>query len=54
MKQNRALLIVIAVLLLGIFGFYALENSRERTVGEAIDEAVEEVVDEIDDNTTAR
>jgi hypothetical protein len=52
--DNRALLIVISVLLLGILGFLAVDNSRPQTLGESIDEATEEISDELDDFTTRK
>jgi hypothetical protein len=52
--DNKTILMVIAVLLLGILGFLAFNNSRPQTLGEAIEEAAEEISDEIDDHTTAR
>lgn len=54
MPNNKTLLIIVAVLLLGVMGFFALDNSREKTLTQTIEEAVEEVEDEIDDNTTSR
>ena len=55
MADNRTLLIVIIVLLVGILGFMVYERPREpQTIGQAIDEVVEEVGDEIDDHTTAK
>lgn len=48
------LLIIISVLLLGIFGYLAMDYPRERTLGETIGEAAEEIGDEIDDHTTTR
>lgn len=52
--NNKTLLIVISLLLLGIFGYLAMDYPRERTLGETIDEAAEEIGDEIDDHTTTR
>ena len=54
MPDNRTLLIIICVLLLGVFGFFAVDQSRHKTLGETIDEAAEEIGDEIDDHTTAK
>lgn len=54
--NNRSLLIVICVLLLGILGFLALDRTAHRepqTIGEAIEEVGEEIGDEIDDATTS-
>jgi hypothetical protein len=52
--DTKILLIAISVLLLGIFGFLALDNSRDKTLGETIDEATEEISDEIDDHTISK
>ena len=56
MNNNRGLLIVISVLLLGIFVVLAAGPGRERPEGisGSIGEVVEEIGDEIDDNTDAR
>lgn len=57
MPDNRTLLIIVLVAILGIFGFLAVTYSNDRsspqTLGEAIDEAAEEIGDEIDDHTTS-
>ncbi len=57
--NNRGLLIVIALVLIGILGVMVVQyQKREKPLGERIgdsaSEVVEEVQDEIDDNTTAR
>ncbi len=57
--NNRGLLIVIAVVLVGILGIMVVQyQKREKPLGErigdSVTEVVEEVEDEIDDNTTAR
>jgi hypothetical protein len=57
--NNRGLLIVIAVVLLGILGVLYMNHQEEskstpQKIGESVEEVVEEIGDEIDDNTTAR
>ena len=57
--NNRGLLIVIALVVIGILGVLVVQyQQREKPLGERIgdsaSEVVEEVQDEIDDNTTAR
>ena len=53
--ENKGLLTIIAVVLIGIFAVIVIQMNQEPdTIGEHIDEAVEEIGDEIDDNTTAR
>jgi hypothetical protein len=66
--DNRALLIIIAVTLVGIFGIILMENNKRSsssTVGDSISEVIdsadegikefkEEAKDEIDDNTDAK
>jgi len=54
MPSNRILLIILSVLLLGIIGYLVIDQSREKTLGEAIDEATEEISDEIDDHTISK
>ena len=57
--NNKGLLVVIAVVLIGILGVMFM-NYQERQkgpvekLGDSVEEVVEEVGDEIDDNTTAR
>lgn len=53
---NRNILIVIAVLILGIFGVLAMNYYRESndSIGDNVNEAIEEIGDEIDDHTTAK
>ncbi len=57
--NNKGLLIVIALILVGILGVLVIQNQQRQEspieqVGNSIGEAVEEVGDEIDDNTDAR
>ncbi len=53
--NNKALLVVIALILVAILGVLVVNhNNRPKTVGENVSEVVEEIGDEIDDNTTAR
>ena len=53
MKTSNIILAVIAVALIGIFGFMALEqDSPSEEFAENVGEATEEVGDEIDDATT--
>ena len=57
--NNRGLLIVIALVVVGILGVLVMQyQQREKPLGERIgdsaSEVVEEVQDEIDDNTTAK
>lgn len=57
--NNRTLLVVIAVVLVGILGMMVVQyQKREKPLGErigdSVSEVVEEVGDEIDDNTDAR
>ncbi len=57
--NNKGLLVVIAVVLVGILGVLFM-NYQERQkgpaekIGDSVEEVVEEVGDEIDDNTDAR
>lgn len=57
--NNRGLLVVIAVILIGILGvmvfqYQKREKPLDERIGDSVSEVVEEVGDEIDDNTTAR
>lgn len=57
--NNRGLLIVIALILVGILGLMVVQYQKrekplDERIGDSVSEAVEEVGDEIDDNTTAR
>lgn len=57
--NNRSLLIVIALILVGILGVMVVQyQERQKSpieqIGDSVDEAVEEIGDEIDDNTDAR
>lgn len=57
--NNRGLLIIIALVVIGILGVLVMQyNQREETPGQqianSVGEAAEEVGDEIDDATTAR
>lgn len=54
--NDKRLLQICAVLLLGILIIVAMQNMRPRneTLGDKVNEVVEEVKDEIDDNTTSR
>ncbi len=57
--NNRGLLIVIAVVLIGILGvmivqYQKREKPLDQRIGDSVSEVVEEVGDEIDDNTDAR
>ena len=52
MKQSNALLVLIFVALVAIFGFMIYENQQEPSVGETVSEFTEEIGDEIDDATT--
>jgi hypothetical protein len=55
--NNRNVLIVIAVLLLGIFAIMAMnytQTPRDDSIGGSVNEVVEEIGDEIDDHTTGR
>ncbi|HEU4838074.1 MAG TPA: hypothetical protein VFS88_01530 [Micavibrio sp.] len=57
--NNRALLIVIAIVLIGILGMMVVQyQKRERPlderIGNSVGEVVEEIGDEVDDNTDAR
>lgn len=57
--NNRGLLIVIAVILVGILGVLVVQYQKrekplDERIGDSVSEVVEEVGDEIDDNTTAR
>ena len=50
--ENKGLLAVIAVVLIGIFAIMVVQMNQEPdTIGGQVDEAVEEIQDEIDDNT---
>lgn len=52
--NNRSLLTIIVVLLLGVIGILAVQmtNKNDDGIAGSINEAVEEVGDEIDDHTT--
>lgn len=54
--NDKRLLQICAVLLLGILIIVAMQNMRPRheTLGDKVNEAVEEVKDEIDDHTTTK
>ena len=57
--NNKPLLVIIAVVLIGILGvlFMNYQENNKTTgekIGESVEEVVEEVGDEVDDNTTAR
>ena len=57
--NNRGLLIVIALILVGILGVMVVQYQESQkspieNVGDSVGEAVEEIGDEIDDNTDAR
>lgn len=59
MNNNRSLLIVIALILVGILGVMVVQyQERQKSpieqIGDSVGEAVEEIGDEIDDNTNAR
>lgn len=55
--NNKGLLVIIAIILVGILGVMVVQyNERQKSpieqVGDSVGEAVEEVGDEIDDATT--
>lgn len=53
--NNKALLTIITVVLVGILAIMVVEVTNEPdTFGEQVGEAFEEIGDEIDDNTTAQ
>lgn len=57
--NNRGLMILIAVILIGILGVMVVQYQKrekplDERIGDSVSEVVEEVGDEIDDNTTAR
>ncbi len=57
--NNKVLLVVIAVVLIGILGFMFMNYQESQKgpaekIGDGVSEMVEEVGDEIDDNTDAR
>ncbi len=57
--NNRSLLIVIAIVLVGILGVMVVQYQKrekplDERIGDSVTEVVEEVGDEIDDNTDAR
>ena len=53
--NNKGLLIVIVILLVGILGVMTVQyTNRPQSVGEQVGEAIEEVGDEIDDATSAQ
>lgn len=53
--ENRSLLAIIAIILIGIFAILFVQMNQEPdTLSEQINEAFEEVGDEIDDNMTVR
>lgn len=57
--NNKGLLIVIAVVVIGILGVMVMQYQKrekplDERIGDSVSEVVEEVGDEIDDNTTSR
>ncbi len=57
--NNKGLLIVIALVLIGILGVMVVQYQKrekplDERISDSVSEVVEEVGDEIDDNTTAR
>lgn len=57
--NNRGLLIVIALILVGILGVLVVQYQKrekplDERIGDSVSEVVEEVGDEIDDHTTSR
>jgi len=52
MKKSNALLALIFVVLIGIFGYMVYEDQQNPTLGESVNEFTEEVGDEVDDATT--
>jgi hypothetical protein len=56
MNNNKGILIIIAIALLGILGVMLVNGNfgNDESIGGSVNEVVEEVQDEIDDNTTAR
>ena len=57
--NNKGLLVVIALILVGILGVMVVqyqqrEKPLDQRIGDSVNEVVEEVGDEIDDNTDAR
>lgn len=57
--NNKGLLIVIALILIGILGVLVMQYQKrekplEERIGDSFSETVEEIGDEIDDNTDAR
>ncbi len=51
--ENKGLLTIIAVVLIGIFAVLFIQmNQKPDTLGGQVGEAIEEVGDEIDDNTS--
>lgn len=53
---NKGILIIIAIILLGIFGVlaYQANQSPMEQIGNGVTEGVEEIGDEIDDSIDAR
>lgn len=54
LSDNKTILIAITLLLIGILGILAFNQSRHETIGDVISEATEEISDEIDDHTISR
>lgn len=53
--ENKSLLTIIAVVLIGIFAVLFVQMNQEPdTIGEQVSEAFEEVGDEIDNSVTTR
>lgn len=57
--NNKSLLIVITIVLIGILGIMVVQYQKrekplDERIGNSVSEVVEEVGDEIDDNTDAR
>lgn len=49
MQNNKSLLIIIVVLLVGIFGMLAYEANQPKTTGEKIEDALNSAADDVGD-----
>ena len=49
MQNNKSLLIIIVVLLVGIFGMLSYEDNQPKTTGEKIEDALNSAADDVGD-----
>lgn len=49
MQNNKTLLVIIVILLVGIFGMLVYESNKPRTTGEKIEDALNSAADDVGD-----